>query len=78
VKPTLALSEKSVPRSEYAPSVTRQPSPARSIVSVPDSRRSKSPHIRRAPTLSSDAGIEGGRLWSAIKDLKQPRPPRNL
>jgi len=78
VKPTLALSEKSVPRSEYAPSTTRQPSPARSIVSVPDSRRSKSPHIRRPPTLSSDAGMEGGRLWSAIKDLKQPRPPRNL
>lgn len=77
MQPKVALSEQSATRSEYAPSVARQPSPVRSIISMPD-RRSKSPHLSRAPTSPGDAGNEEGRLWAAIKDLKQSRRPRNL
>lgn len=67
-------SERSVPRSDYALSAARQPSPVRSIASVPD-RRSRSPYSARAlgSTAQPKGAAEGGTLWSAIKDLPQRR-----
>ncbi|PPQ78073.1 hypothetical protein CVT25_015607 [Psilocybe cyanescens] len=70
-------SERSVVRSEYGASVARQPSPVRSIVSMPD-RHSKSPSfasLHASPVRSREGG---GKLWSALKDINQNRRPRNL
>lgn len=66
-----ALSEKSAFRSEYAPSVGRQPSPVRSIVSLPD-RRSRSPGKAVLMTESTE------NLWDAIRKAGQPRRQRRL
>ncbi|KAF4614733.1 hypothetical protein D9613_003001 [Agrocybe pediades] len=65
-------SERSNPRSEYGPSIARQPSPVRSIVSMPD-RRSRSPsraNVPSSPARSRNDG--GGRLWTALKDFAPP------
>ncbi|KAH9484334.1 hypothetical protein JR316_0003815 [Psilocybe cubensis] len=72
-----ARSERSVVRSEYGASAARQPSPVRSIVSMPD-RHTKSPsfaNVQASPVRSKEGG---GRLWSALKDINQNRRPRNL
>ncbi|KAF9480103.1 hypothetical protein BDN70DRAFT_877988 [Pholiota conissans] len=68
----------SVPRSDCAASAAREPSPVRSIASMPD-RRSRSPYsscISEA-TLQTNRAAGGGRLWLAMKDLPQRRS-RNL
>ncbi|KDR81550.1 hypothetical protein GALMADRAFT_113988 [Galerina marginata CBS 339.88] len=65
-------SERSLPRSEHGAFGIRQPSPVRSIASMPD-RRSKSPNY-----VAPLPGPNGGRLWSALRDLGHTRRPRNL
>ncbi|CAA7271758.1 unnamed protein product [Cyclocybe aegerita] len=72
-----ARSEKSPTRSEYAPSVTRQSSPVRSIVSMPD-RRSKTPTSFNPPASIASSAVEGESLWTAIRKAGQTRRPRNL
>ncbi|KAJ3505555.1 hypothetical protein NLJ89_g7354 [Agrocybe chaxingu] len=74
---TLARSEKSPTRSECAPSVGRQSSPVRSIVSMPD-RRSKTPTSFNPPGSIANSAAEGESLWTAIRKAGQTRRPRNL
>jgi len=73
---------KSPPCSEYAASiVNRQPSPVRSIASMPDRRaRSPAPPVpRKSPSSVADTAVESDRLWSAIRKVGQTRrPPRNF
>lgn len=70
-------SERSLVRSDYGAAVfDRQPSPVRSIMSMPD-RRSRSPSF--ANVYVSPAPREnGGRLWAALKEIGPTRRPRNL
>lgn len=67
-----ALSEKSASRSEYAPSMGREPSPVRSIVSLPD-RRPRSPGKALSVTETATEN-----LWDAIRKAGQPRRQRRL
>ena len=62
--------EKSPSRSEYAPSVTRQASPVRSVASLMD-RRSRSP-AKGASSVASGEN-EGGKLWMALKEVNLSR-----
>lgn len=59
--------DKSPSRSEYAPSVTRQASPVRSVTSLTN-RRSRSP-----AKGASSGGNEGGKLWMAMKEVSLSR-----
>ena len=70
-------SEKGEPYSERASSVTRQPSPVRSIASMPD-RRSRSPVPGGKASSVADTASNNDRLWDAIRRVGQPRRPRNL
>lgn len=70
-----AKPDNSISRSEYASSVIRQPSPVRSVVSMPN-RRSRSPTSRRGPPSVTEASAGGDRLWDAIRKVGQPRPAR--
>ena len=70
--PKSRSSEKGEPHSECASSVTRQPSPVRSIVSMPD-HRSRSPVSGSKPPSVADSD----RLWDAIRRVGQPRRSRN-
>lgn len=71
-------SERSVPRSDYGMTDTRQPSPVRSIVSMPD-RNSRTQQVISGPDSERNSRRTAmqGTLWTAIKDLPQRRS-RNL
>ena len=69
-----ARSEKSASRSEYAPSVGRQPSPVRSIISLPD-RRSRSPG--RSPSVAETV-VGSDPLWDTIRKVGLNRRQRRL
>jgi protein SFI1 len=62
--------DKSPSRSEYAPSVTRQASPVRSVASLMN-RRSRSPV--KGPSSVVSGGNEGGKLWAALKEVRQAK-----
>lgn len=72
-------SERSVPRSDYGMTGTRQPSPVRSIVSMPDrnSRTQQATTIADPEFNPRRTTAIPGSLWTAIKDLPQRRS-RNL
>jgi len=67
--------DKSPSRSEYAPSVTRQASPVRSVASLMN-RRSRSPS--KAPSSVVSGGNEGGKLWMALKEVSHSRQAKGL
>lgn len=62
--------DKSPSRSEYAPSVTRRASPARSVASLTN-RRSRSP--AKGGNSVDSGGNEGGKLWMALKEVSLSR-----
>jgi protein SFI1 len=68
--------DKSPSRSEYAPSITRRTSPVRSIVSLAN-RRSRSPASLKGPYSVASDGIEGGKLWMALKEVGLSRQAKN-
>lgn len=68
--------DKSPSRSEYAPSITRGTSPVRSIVSLAN-RRSRSPASLKGPYSVASDGIEGGKLWMALKEVGLSRQAKN-
>jgi len=70
-----ARSEKSASRSEYAPSVGRQPSPVRSIISLPD-RQSRSLGGRSPSVAETVVGSDP--LWDTIRKVGLNRRQRRL
>lgn len=68
--------DKSPSRSEYAPAVARRASPVRSIVSLTN-RRSRSPGSSKGPNSVVSGGMEGGKLWMALKEVGFSRQAKN-